>query len=382
MKDICAKCRHLVQGECALKLDMAWAQKAENCAKFQKLPERLGGTRTPINKVTKVSKLHVHVLPDMSTALKLAHRRYMSRHTADDDRSLKRIGERPVVGDPARLKKAEDMAERLVEEALEFDPRLARKAQWVRRDEGEHVCAAAIATGDDQPFYKRVRSVVNEATAAGEPLRIVISTDDNNVPAGTAAAFIAVSRLVQQFIPIEVWWQGAWLQEDHIKGYVFMVPLVNGDMDYSRLEYCIADPTRDSFSYHVMITHAILDLKETNDGCGHRAQCAYHPTERTYSGNGKSDYAPTTKFISHHGISPNAESIAATAAAWLGWDSIWTVKYAEQTAASSAGQAVPQESNYKYVPPDAATEARWRKQEEDSKLKALKEASERMTVAV
>ena len=63
---------------------------------------------------------------------------------------------------------------------------------------------------------------------SGEPLRIVISTDDNKVPEGTAAAFIATARLVQQFIPLEIWWQGAWLNATRTKGFVFHVPLVQG----------------------------------------------------------------------------------------------------------------------------------------------------------
>ena len=54
---------------------------------------------------------------------------------------------------------------------------------------------------------------MNTETKAGEPVRIVVSTDDNQVPTGTAAAFIATVQIVQQFVPVEVWWQGAWLND-------------------------------------------------------------------------------------------------------------------------------------------------------------------------
>ena len=151
-------------------------------------------------------------------------------------------------GDKARLAKAVADSDRMVEDAIAYDPRLAKKAQWIRRDEGEHVDSGLLAEGDDQPFYKRIKNVVNDETKAGEPYRIVISTDDNQIVPGTTAAFIAAIRIVQQFVPVEVWWQGAWLNESRSLGFVSHVPLVKGDMDFSRLEFCIADPVRDTFS--------------------------------------------------------------------------------------------------------------------------------------
>jgi len=129
--------------------------------------------------------------------------------------------------------------------------------------------------GDDQPFYRHTKAVINDSTQAGEPLRVVISTDSNKVPPRTAAAFIATARLVQQFMPLEIWWQGAWITEDKSKGFVVLVPLVQGDLDYSRLEFCLSDELRDSFSYRVVISIAILDIGEGNLGCGHRAERSY-----------------------------------------------------------------------------------------------------------
>jgi hypothetical protein len=314
----------------------------------------------------------------MATALRLARRHFWSGHSKKDDIRLDAIGQKPVTGDAARLKQAQHQSEQLVEDAIAYDVRLAKKSQWLRRDEGEHVCAALLAEGDDQPFYKRHRATVNEATMAGEPMRIVVSTDDNNVPPGTAAAFIAVARLVQQFTPLEVWWQGAWLTDDETRGFVFTVPLLQGDQDFSRLEFCIADEQRDMFSYHVMATHAVLDLKESWNSCGHRATIAYHPTEKYSNGRGKGDFRATTKFITHHGIMPTAESVANTAAHWLGWQSHSTEQWKRECDASSAGQSIPTVYKGGYAAESAADRLRWEKQQAAQKAKSKQEAQERL----
>jgi hypothetical protein len=129
----------------------------------------------------------------------------------------------------------------------------------------------------------------------------VVSTDDNQVPVGTAAAFIATVQIVQQFVPVEVWWQGAWLNEDKTRGFVFHVPLVQGDMDFSRLEFCIADTRRDLFSFLVMSTHCVIDLRESWNDCGHRAEKSYLPESPGYK-----------NFVAHNGIRPEASSIPGT----------------------------------------------------------------------
>lgn len=337
------------------------------------------GSRQVVNPLVALTKLHVHVMPTMTEALRLSKRQIWKDYSHKDDSRMEAIGQRPVSGDAARLKSTQLASDKLVEEAIAADPRLARKAQWLRRDEGEHVCCAALACGDDQPFYKRTRTVENEATQAGEPMRIVVSTDDNHVPPGTGAAFIAVTRLVQQFVPIEIWWQGSWLSEDRDKGYVFMVPLVQGDMDYSRLEFCIADDVRDVFSWHVMAAHAVHDTKEIWNGCGHRAQNAYHPTEKNWNGSGKPDYRNSTKFVAHDGITPTGDSVANMAARWLGWEIVYWETLKLTTNASSAEQEIPQErSNEPYKGPSAEDRARWDRQDQEAKARALKEASERM----
>jgi hypothetical protein len=305
--------------------------------------ERLGGkARTPINALATVSKLHVHRLPSMSEAVRLSRREIWKRPNEDDERLLAMIANRPVDGDQSRLFEAITAAERMVEGAVALDPRLAKKAQWLRRDEGEHCDTAPLAEGDDQPFFQRVRNLVNAETKAGEPVRIVVSTDDNQVPAGTAAAFIATVQIVQQFVPVEVWWQGAWLNDNKTRGFVFHVPLVQGDMDFSRLEFCIADTRRDLFSFMVMSTHCVIDLKESWNLCGHRAEKSY-----------LAEASGCKNFVAHNGIRPEASSIAAHAALWLGWEALWQVESDQNDTTASALQSLPEKYEYK----DTRTEA-------------------------
>ena len=268
----------------------------------------------------------------------MSQRQFWKGHSTQDDFRRENIGTRPVDGDPARLAQAMQHSEKLVAAAIEYDPRLAMRAQWRRKDEGEHGCPELLAEGDDQPFYKRTRNVINEATAAGEPLRVVISTDDKEVPAGTAAAFIATARLVQQFIPLEIWWQGAWLNEHRTKGFVSLVPLIKGDMDFSRLEFCIADPWRDRFSFEVMASHAVLKLKEVWNGCGHRA--TDHYLRNSGPGANRRDRLKAS-FVAHTGIRPDAESIANHATEWLGWEGAYMENWHLQTNATAAAQSLP-----------------------------------------
>lgn len=331
---------------------------------------RLGGKgRQVVNPLSALSRLHVHTIPTMTEALRLSKRRFWKDSSERDHTRDLNIGTRPVEGDKARLASAMDASEILVANAIALDNRLAKKAQWLRRDEGEYCDSGLLAEGDDAPFYKRTKLVVNDATMSGEPLRVVISTDSNKVPPGNAAAFIAAARLVQQFVPLEIWWQGAWLTSEGYRGFVFLVPLVQGDMDFSRLEYCIADTTRDSFSYRVMATHAVLDLKETWKGCGHRASYSHLPNRRAM-------------FVSHEGVSPTAESVAATAAHWLGWESTWSVSYDLAQAAKSAEQSLPPlPSTQAPYEVSAETRQRWDREAKVREAAALAEATNRLTAS-
>jgi hypothetical protein len=272
----------------------------------------------------------------MSKAVEQSRRRCFADRKPADTQVHHFIGTKPVDGDQNRLKAAVEASHALVDEAIALDSRLAKKAQWLRRDEGEHCDTALLAMGDDQPFYKRIRNIVNDETNAGEPLRIVISTDSNKINPGAAAAFIATVRIVQQFVPVHVWWQGSWLSDPNQcpqVGFVFHVPLVQGDMDFSRLEFCIADPLRDTFSNVLSLTYCVHEFRETNAACGFRAERSYLPEHED---------DPHTHFIAHSGITPDAESIAGQAARWLGLPSQWAARYVESASETGALQKMPE----------------------------------------
>lgn len=287
-----------------------------------------GKSRSSINRLEEVSKLHIHRIPTMTEALRLASRCIWKRETMEDRERVQSLGTRPIDGNKVRLATAMELSDKLIDDAIAEDPRLAKKAQWKRRDEGEYVDSGLLAQGDDAPFYKHSKAIVNDSTACGEPFRIIVSTDDNKVPEGAAAAFIASIRLLQQFMPVEVWWQGSWLNESRTRGFVFHVPLIQGDMDFSRLEFCIADDKRDSFSFLVSITHAVIDVKESNKGCGYRAQKSYLPEAQGY-----------TNFIAHDGIAPNM--VASQVARWLGWDVGYQLQVNQRETDAAALQSLP-----------------------------------------
>jgi len=232
---------------------------------------------------------------------------------------------RATTPDALRLATALEDSDSLIAEAIAADPRLARRSQWTRGEEGEVVCPALLSQGDDAPCFYRQRSLVGQPNGA-EPVKVVISTDASDIRPRTAAAFIATCRLVQQYRPLEVYWQGSWLGEGRTTGWVFHVPLIAGDMDYARLEFCIADDHRDTLSWAVMMVRAIDHTHSIWNGCSLQA-------ERSY--------LPGAHFVSHHGVYPDGDSIAATACEWLGWESLYRRKWAEEDAVKAALQELP-----------------------------------------
>lgn len=335
------------------------------------MSSRLSGyKRVPHIKIGELKTLHIWRHTSMTEALKQSKRRVWSSTLDRDKAAWSVIGTRPVDGDKERLKLAVDRSDALIEAALEDDPRLARKAQWVRRDEGEHVDVASLANGDDQPFYKRIRQTICPEVNAGEPVRIVISTDDDTIPDGAAAAFIATIRIVQQFVPVEIWWQGAWLNEERTKGFVFHVPLVQGDMDFSRLEYCIADETRDMLSFRVTTAEAVNRIKESWSGCGTRAEYSYLPE----MGDEWND-ARWSHFVSHNGVNPNGSSISYYAAKWIGLPATYVESSNVEKTQKSALQELPKIEvpvEYKPYVQSASDKAYFERQERQRKLEANK----------
>ena len=217
--------------------------------------------------------------------------------------------------DPARLARALVKADELAEAALAADPRLARRAVWRRGEEGDIACPALIAQGDDTPCFYRERRTLTEANG-GAPVRVVISTD-SGVFGETPAAFIAAVRLVQQWRSVEVWWQGAWLNHNATAGWVFHVPLVAGDMDFARLDFCLASNHRDELSFAQVVTQ-----NARVDGSG---STPYGQATKSYlpelPGQQECDH-----FVRHTGITPDGASIARHAAEWLGWAAVAPVE--------------------------------------------------------
>lgn len=212
---------------------------------------------------------------------------------------------RPIAmnGDAKALPRQLADAEELVSQAIAADPSLARQARWQRGEEGEIACPALVAQGDDAPCFWRKRQATTSANG-GEPVRVVISTD--GVPQhDRTAAFIATVQIVQQWRRVEVFWQGAWLNVDRTAGWVFHVPLITGDMDYSRLQFVLANRNRDAVSWANTITHNAENERARWGSCSSTAFKSYLPGEPAH-------------FIRHEGITPDGESIASRAREWIG----------------------------------------------------------------
>lgn len=300
-------------------------------------------------------------LPSLNTYLW-----YFRHKSGDTYHTVKAIPAR-AHGDKERLEKSLLRSEELINEAIIYDPRLARRNRWKRSEDGAMADPGLIAAGDDAPCFCRVRQDISQNNAIGDPIRIVISTDANEVKPDTAAAFIATARLVQQFRPIEIWWQGAWLSEDKRRGFVFHVPLIQGDMDFSRIEFCVSDQNRDTLSFAVMIGR-VVQIKQCHNGCMYRAKSTYLEN--------------TDHFIDHEGIRPNGETVANYAASWLKWDSVWDVKYEYGKAEKGALQMIPEPTKpvaWNETPQEKADrEQRWRDYDREQKEREAQQAKERM----
>lgn len=246
-----------------------------------------------------------------------------------------------MLGGDNQLPGIMDMADKLIDDAMLIDSRLAKKSAWVHAEEGIDADVAMLASGDERPFLDR-RKLRLDGQASNEPVRIVISTDSKDVSADRAAAFIAAAKLAQQFRPLEVWWQGAWLH-DAWRGHVFHVPLIQGDMDFSRLQFVLAHPRRDGVSYSIMVSHA-------------------YPAKQLWkAGVGGWSYLPNAQFfVPETGIRARDTSVARTAAEWAGLPSLYSEEGGKDSAALQYWR--PPEQATPYVPP---TEAERRKSDRE-----------------
>ena len=260
-----------------------------------------------------------------------------------------------------------ERADALIDAAILQDPRLNRKHAWVRLEEGIDACPALVSSGEPASCLDR-RKLKLADQASAEPVRIVISTDStDDASEEHVVAFIAITKLAQQFRPLEIWWQGAWLTPGRTSGQVLLAPLVQGDMDFARVQFFLSNPFRDSMSYRCMWYHAVT--KHSSPG---NRVCYEYGGER-----GERSYLPDTfEFISEKGIRSDDWWIAATAAEWAGLEPLWR----EEVSPYSAQQEWrPERKPAADVPITDEDRARWRKQDEEAEKQRLAEAKKRMT---
>ena len=291
-------------------------------------------------------ELRVETLGSMTEAVAhaSAYQKFSACKTGSKADRLNHVQEHAITGNADSLNKAQELSDKLVDEAIVIDSRLARKAQWVRSDDGLFADAGLVAAGDDSPCYMMQRAELS-SNGGGVPINVVISTDSNALASWeNTAAFMAVVKIVQQFRPVNVWWQGAWLSEScDNAGYAFLAPLISNDIDFARVDFVLSDQLRDTLSFTVLHQLALVRDKVYPVGLGRHAERAYM--------NG-------AQFVDKGGIVATAQQIASYAAHWLGWDSMWLKEYRENVDAESAMQSLPSES----VPYDSTQMQDWKKQ--------------------
>jgi hypothetical protein len=262
-------------------------------------------------------------------------------------------------------------SDRLIDDAILRDHRLAKRAQWVRSDDGLFADAGLCAMGDDSPCFAQSRNALRDQAAAAEPVHVVISTDSST--SASLAAIIATIRLVQQFRPVRVTWQGAWLHETEDYGYVLLAPLIDNDMDFSRLSFVVSSLARDYASF-AALTHCTRRDKLRIDAIGRHANRSF---------------VDDTLFVGKEGIEPTAEEVGNTACSWLGWDSPYYEAYDRKQAAEGALQHAPEPSKPYEPEPDTRSDAekaraakkeraQWDKWSSEAARKARREARERL----
>ena len=328
--------------------------------------KRLGGIikRDP-DKIQPLYENRIYTLTGMNKAVDFWHKRW---------RLLPKKGvTRDGIDGIAKqmLEGTEDMdtileqAEKLIDEALVLDPRLVRRSGWVRSEDGIDGCPALIAQGDDQPYFTRVKRKVADRSHTA-PCRVVISTDSKEIKPENAAAFIAAAKLSQQFRPLDLWWQGGWFldetdQEDGKgyagKGHIIHVPLVQGDLDFRRLEFVLSSRHRDSASWSIMVCHAL----ESGDRWGGGV------ATRSYLDD-------TDDFVKETGIKADAEHVAEYAARWAGLPDLWHERVTQWEAVQTWRAPADQP---KYREPSAAerraSQKRW-----ESAIKEEKKAQRKV----
>lgn len=324
--------------------------------------KRLSGNKIKIPNAQLLDKVYVYTMASMDEA----HQKYNSAFTfrpmrsRNDNPYYSAIGKRMMSGD-ARLEKILARADEFISEAIEVDSRLVKKSGWVRGEDGIDCCPAMFQMGDDRPFLDRRRIGLAEA-ATLESVRVVVSTDTKNIQADNAAAFIAAAKLAQQFRPLELWWQSAWLIDSPaygIVGHVVLTPMVKGELDFSRLQFVLSDEDRDRCGYYIMFAHAYPNGYRWGQRVG----------EWSYLDN-------TFDFIRESGIKPCAKTVARYAAKWAGMEP----SYMEEVYGWEASQYWEPTSEKKSWEPTSADRRRWAEDKRRREQERRRQEKERAIV--
>lgn len=333
---------------------------------------RLGGGRKANwkERPTPVDSIIQWQVASMRDAVTSAQNRVWKVETEEDRVKTAVFCARAMDTPKHRLQTALERADRIVENVIAINPALAKRHRWVRSEDGSMADCALVAMGDDTPCFDRRRVTIADQSYDA-PLRVVVSTD-SGLAAGIelAAGVIATIKIVQQWRPVEVWWQGSWLDETRTRGFVFHVPLVNGDMDFSRIEFILADELRDSFSWRLMAVKGIASQMTWN-GCGYEATRSY--------------LAGSDEFVAHGGI--REDDVERVACSWLGMQTAFWTGAEKEEDARAALQVIRTDTRYHYEPKNetaAEKRERLRREKENAKNWEAREVArmkERMEAA-
>jgi hypothetical protein len=276
----------------------------------------------------------------------------------------------------AKLALQVERADALIDDILIADPRLNRRHGWVRSEEGIELDPILLAAGEPACCIDRKRIRMADANTTTEPVRIVISTDSaEDAHEKHVVAFIAAARLAQQFRPLEIWWQGAWLStQDYNCGTVLLAPLIQGDMDFGRVQFFLSHELRDRWSYRCMWYHSAT-VPSGGKFRGNRVTQSFGAKRAEYS-----HLENTFDFVTEKGIPDDPSRLAALAAKWAGLPSIW-----EDTVDGSAADQWwrPKDTSpFSYTEETPAQkaerDARWARDQKEREAKEKAEAAERL----
>lgn len=315
--------------------------------------------------VSQLRHVKVEKLPSLAHAIGLSQSTLKfqgAKDGSDKAESQKHIEKVALSGDKQRGAYYHDQVPELIDLAIAKDPRLARRCRWVQSEDGLFADPGLVASGDDSPCFDRQRMTVRQSVGGNEPVNVTISTDSSSPTMQSAAAVMAVASIVQQFRPVHIWWQGAWLDDaGREAGYVMLAPILQGDMDFNRIDYVLADWSRDNLSFRAMHAIAVMRDRMQIQGMSRHADWSY---------------IPEAMHVPKQGLYCNPNAIAREAARWLGLDPLWRVEMESRDMESSALQSIPEKVEYRDDRTEAEKERDWKQIQEHYEQERRRKARE------